>query len=465
VLLSQIKVALDRKGGEHGEPGYFAPGLPSRELKRVIPSVNKPEEWEFSEQIHDADRAGRHSDLRLSDGRTAFSWALRKGLPSEPGEKRLAIRQPDHAPSYLPFSGRIESRYGHGTVDVNRIGPVRVLSASPSKVRIVALDRKNPQEITMVKTPGQGKDKWLAIDTTPTVKSRPDIVLGKEKFRLSSANDLGRFLSGKFIMAPKIDGGAVTVNLGDRVEIFSHAPSTSGELVNHSYVLPTGEVPKDLKGTQIKAEILGRQGGKVIPLRTLGGILNSTPENALDRMTKEKIKLFLAPWKMVKFRGKRVDDLPYEDQLDLMKEVTKKVDAPWIRIPQASTPTSKIKLIEAMKSGKHPLTDEGLVAWPKGAISPIPTKVPFNAHSQVYIVDVYPMVSGGKKMAMAGGFSYSLKPGGPVVGNVGTGFTMQERKEFWRDREALKGAKIVIESKGQFPSGAHRAPSYKSLHL
>jgi len=75
------------------------------------------------------------------------------------------------------------------------------------------------------------------------------------------------------------------------------------------------------------------------------------------------------------------------------------------------------------------------------------------------------MISKGKEMPLVGALKYSLTPKGNPVGKVGTGFTKTLRKEMWEEQGDLKGRKAVIESVGQFPSGAYRAPSFVSLHL
>lgn len=460
MLLSLVKDALVRR---EGKPESSIPGLLSRDAKRPIPSIKKPREWTFCEQTHDV-RAGRHSDLRLSDGKTAFSWAIRKGLPSKPGEKFLATRTDDHSPSYLPFQGKIKSGYGKGTVRLKRYGDARVIEASGDKIKFATLDKKNPQEFTMIRTGKYGKDRWLVLNTTPTAKTRPDIPVGKERFKESSLEDVGRFMTSRYLLSSKIDGGSAIVDIGKKgVGIFSHrASKKSGELINHSHLFNFDDLPKSLRGTQFKAEIFGKQGKKVIPLRRLSGLLNSSPMKARREMKKSKIRLLLAPWKMLRYKGKKVEDLPYESQIDLMKDVTGHLPGRFVLPTIARGPSAKAALIEKIREGRHHLTGEGVVAWPTKAVSPVPTKVPFKKHTQVYIGEIYPMK--GKK-DLAGGFTYRLKVGGPIVGRCGTGFDMKQRKEFWRDRKAFRGVKVVIHNKGQFPSGAYRAPVFESLHL
>jgi hypothetical protein len=459
-LYKVAEQALARKAGE------YAPGIPVKGVKRDIPTIKDGREWVFSEQIHEAARAGKHSDLRLSDGNTAYSWAVRKGIPG-PGQSVLAVRTNDHTTDYMGFSGTIGAGYGMGKVTLNRLGPIKVLSSSPETIKWAALDKKNPQEFLMFRLPASKTDGWILKNVTPTVDSRKDVPIGKPRFGKSEVDAMDRFMTDRYLLSSKIDGAHLTVGFKARPEVFSHQPSVTGDLVNHTYVfgLDSAKVPEELKDTRIRAEGFAMKDGKVIPNKDLAGLLNASPGKSLQRIKDEGIQMVLAPLKVLEHQGRSVETLPYKDHLALMKDIIKRAPGTWMLPDMAMTPEQKRKMVDAIKAGKHPLTSEGVVAWPLNEAAAAPVKIPFRGHHQVYIDEIFPMKSDGKEMPLAGGFWYRLTPKGPRVGKVGTGFDDATRKDMWESRSDLVGRKAVVDALQQFPGGAFRAPSFVSLHL
>jgi DNA ligase D-like protein (predicted 3'-phosphoesterase) len=54
--------------------------------------------------LHEHRRPQPHFDLRLEEGGVLRSWAVPRGLPDEPGEKRLAVEVPDHDMDHLTYT-------------------------------------------------------------------------------------------------------------------------------------------------------------------------------------------------------------------------------------------------------------------------------------------------------------------------------------------------------------------------
>ena len=54
--------------------------------------------------LHDHRKPRPHFDLRLEERGVLRSWAVPKGLPTDPAENRLAIAVPDHAMNHLRYT-------------------------------------------------------------------------------------------------------------------------------------------------------------------------------------------------------------------------------------------------------------------------------------------------------------------------------------------------------------------------
>lgn len=102
-------------------------------------------------QLHEADRAGRHYDIRLSPpGVTeAYSWAC-KEIPG-PGAKTTAVEQPTHTREYMSFSGKIEKGYGAGKVSLYYSGKVIILAASSTEIKFVLEKNSSPERFLLKK--------------------------------------------------------------------------------------------------------------------------------------------------------------------------------------------------------------------------------------------------------------------------------------------------------------------------
>src|SRR5687767_15715767 len=90
----------------------------------------------FVIQEHHARRL--HWDFRLERDGVLVSWALPRGVPSDPDANRLAVHTEDHPLEYLDFHGDIpKGQYGGGSVTIWDSGTYEAEKWEESKVTVV----------------------------------------------------------------------------------------------------------------------------------------------------------------------------------------------------------------------------------------------------------------------------------------------------------------------------------------
>ena len=87
---------------------------------------------------HEALIAGWHHDLRLERNGVLKSWAVPKGVPEEPGVRRVAMLVEDHALSYRKFEGKIpKGQYGAGQVRIWDRGTYQTRVWDDTKIEVM----------------------------------------------------------------------------------------------------------------------------------------------------------------------------------------------------------------------------------------------------------------------------------------------------------------------------------------
>jgi bifunctional non-homologous end joining protein LigD len=118
----------------------------------------------FVIQRHDARRL--HYDFRLERDGALASWAVPKGLPLEPGSRRLAVHVEDHPLEYASFEGEIpKGEYGAGTVEIWDRGTYELVEEKADGGLTVRLAGERLQGVwTLVPAALDGDPKnWLLI--------------------------------------------------------------------------------------------------------------------------------------------------------------------------------------------------------------------------------------------------------------------------------------------------------------
>jgi len=94
---------------------------------------------------HDAHRAGKHQDLRFKIPGSAnwASFAVRKGIPLEPGVRVLATRTHDHSETEALFLGEIPAgEYGGGILKKFDDGSCKIMKMSSPHIALEFKGRK-----------------------------------------------------------------------------------------------------------------------------------------------------------------------------------------------------------------------------------------------------------------------------------------------------------------------------------
>lgn len=136
----------------------------SKNLERHLARPIPPRDAQFVVQEHQA--RTHHFDLRLEKDGILKSWALPRGLPETPGERRLAIAVADHPLSWGSFEGIIpEGSYGAGSVRIWDRGSYRLHKWTPHTIEFTLFGEIVGGRFVLVRYVRSGPTHWLLIRT------------------------------------------------------------------------------------------------------------------------------------------------------------------------------------------------------------------------------------------------------------------------------------------------------------
>src|SRR3954470_3400729 len=111
----------------------------------------------FVVQEHSA--RAMHWDLRLEHEGTLASWAVPKGIPTDPKRNNLAVRTEDHPLEYLDFHGEIPAgHYGAGTMRIFDRGTFEIHKWRDAEVMITFHGERVRGSYVLFKTGGKN---WM----------------------------------------------------------------------------------------------------------------------------------------------------------------------------------------------------------------------------------------------------------------------------------------------------------------
>jgi len=118
----------------------------------------------FVVQEHHARRL--HYDFRLEKEGLLKSWAVPKGVPEEPGSKRLAVETEDHPLEYSEFEGTIpEGQYGAGTVKIWDRGSYELKIWDEDKIEFILNGQRLKGRYILARFRKAGGKNWLMLKT------------------------------------------------------------------------------------------------------------------------------------------------------------------------------------------------------------------------------------------------------------------------------------------------------------
>ncbi|MGA2918655.1 DNA polymerase ligase N-terminal domain-containing protein [Methanoregula sp.] len=114
--------------------------------------------------LHEHFAKHHHFDFRLERDGVLKSWAVPKGLPENPGERRLAIAVEDHPLDYIGFTGTIpEGEYGAGDVKIADNGTYDTLAWEPGRIEILLHGARYTGKYVLVRFRNAGEKEWLVL--------------------------------------------------------------------------------------------------------------------------------------------------------------------------------------------------------------------------------------------------------------------------------------------------------------
>jgi bifunctional non-homologous end joining protein LigD len=124
--------------------------------------VKKVGERIFVVQEHHARRL--HYDLRLENGGALKSWAVPKGVPEQPDQKRLAVETEDHPLDYANFEGTIpKGQYGAGTVKIWDKGSYEPKVWGENMIEFTLKGQRLKGRYALVRLKKAGENSWLLL--------------------------------------------------------------------------------------------------------------------------------------------------------------------------------------------------------------------------------------------------------------------------------------------------------------
>jgi bifunctional non-homologous end joining protein LigD len=109
--------------------------------------------------VHEHHARSLHWDLRLERNGVLVSWAIPKGIPTDPKRNHLAVHVEDHPLEYIDFAGQIpEGEYGAGKVEIWDSGTYETHKFRDSEVMVTFHGERLQGKFVLFQTKGKN---WM----------------------------------------------------------------------------------------------------------------------------------------------------------------------------------------------------------------------------------------------------------------------------------------------------------------
>ncbi|GIU98590.1 MAG: ATP-dependent DNA ligase [Actinomycetota bacterium] len=264
--------------------------------------------------IHKHRATRLHYDLRLERDGALPSWAVPRGLPTQPGDKRLAVRTEDHPLEYASFEGTIpEGHYGAGEVRIFDDGWYEPLEWSEGKITFRLHGRRYPGlEYHLVKT----RTDWLIFlasrQTAPLIASPPAFAPMLAEGGYAPFDDPGWWFE------PKLDGMRAIVTMATDA---TRIASRTGRDVTERYpeLRQLHELVNQVNAV-LDGEIVCFDADGRVSFEALQQRMHLTNEREIARAAKAS-PVALVAFDLLWLDGRRTTELALEERRELLTAV------------------------------------------------------------------------------------------------------------------------------------------------
>ncbi len=283
-----------------------------------------------------------HYDFRLEHDGVLVSWAIPKGVPTDPGQNHLAVQTEDHPLAYGAFEGVIPAgQYGAGEVTIWDKGTYDLEKWRDGKEVIATLhgEKHGSHRYALIQTGGRegNENNWLihlmkSVDEQPPRHARADSrrkVIGGSRGPRASAQrrwapmlaspgtvgELGETTEWAFEMKwdgiralAEVSGGRVTLHSRNGVDVSSSYP----ELQALARMLTADAV---LDGEIIALNKAGRPDFGVLQTR----MKLAKPKDVEPAMATTPVQFMV--FDILELDGESVTDSPWDERRDLLERV------------------------------------------------------------------------------------------------------------------------------------------------